>query len=175
MNVSVFPLSRPLLPKWSVVCVVRNQVQDLMRWMREAMEFQSQNWELLIVDLGSSDGSVELVKSIEEMDPRIRSVNSTSSEWLKSLKSASHRTLGDYIIVQLPGKNLPNLDDLDSQIIDHEIDLLDLSEMGDYPWPVCKRGFWIQSSAEAAAHQPYHALIPWLLSEGAVVGKWCEH
>ena len=175
MSAIAFPVSRPLLPKWSVVCVVRNQVQDLMKWMREAMAFKSQNWEMLIVDLGSHDGTHELVTAIQQMDPRIRSLNPTSPEWLNSLKTASNRTLGDFIVVQLPGKSLPNIDELDGQRIDQEIDLLDLSEMGDYPWPVCRRGFWIQSSVDAAEHQAYQGIIPWLLSEGAIVGKWCEH
>lgn len=156
-----------ILPKLSIVCVINNQAQDLMKWMRQAMESASQDWELVIADVQSMDGGHELAQAMEKMEPRIRLLPQSKEHWLTVLRQATDRTLGDFVVVQLPGSDLPDLELLTSSSFDDQADVVDISLAGGGAWPACRRGYWIQSAIDAAAHQPSDQIIEMLIQEGA--------
>lgn len=158
-----------MLPKLSIVCVIKNQAQDLMRWMRQAMESSSQEWELVIADTQSVDGGRELALAMEKMEPRIRLLPRSNQHWLTVLRQAADRTLGDFVVVLLPGSDLPDLDKLTSSLFDYSSDVVDITHAGGGSWPACRRGYWIQSALDAAAHQPPDQIFEMLLQEGAKV------
>lgn len=158
-----------MLPKWSIVCVVSNQAQDLMRWMRKAMESQSCDWEIVVADAGSSDGSRELLAAMCGMEPRIRVLPRSDEHWLTVLRQAAERTLGEFVIVQFPGADLPDLDQLSCHRFDRTADVVDIRQIGGGDWPACRRGAWIHSAIDAAAYQPPEQIAGMLAEEGARV------
>lgn len=163
------PIQTAMLPEWSIVCVVHNQANDLMQWMRQAMSSKSDKWEMIIADADSSDGSRELAMAVASMDPRIRVLPRSRDHWLTILKQATERTLGDFIVVQFPGTGLPDLDTLSGQSFDRNGDIVDLRQVGGSAWPACRRGFWMQSAIEAASHQLPEQIAGVLSKEGAKV------
>ena len=59
----------------SVVIPLYNEVEvipELGRRLRDALEKLGRSWEVVIVDDGSSDGSFDALRSIQEADPRFR-------------------------------------------------------------------------------------------------------
>ena len=156
-----------MLPKWSIVCVVHNQAQDLMRWMRKAMESRSSDWEIVVADAGSSDGTSELLGAICNMEPRIRMLPRSDDHWLTVLRQATERTLGEFVIVQFPSADLPDLDQLSGHRFDRLADVVDIRQIGGGVWPACRRGQWIHSAIDAAAYQPPEQIAGMLAEEGA--------
>jgi glycosyltransferase involved in cell wall biosynthesis len=68
-------VSTPLKPEISVVIPVYNEadnVDDLHRELTAALEPMGRPYEVLIVDDGSTDATLERLLSIEERDPRVR-------------------------------------------------------------------------------------------------------
>ena len=169
LDTVVAPSQTPMLPEWSIVCVVHNQAQDLMRWMRQAMSAKSDNWEMIIADAASNDGTRELALAVSAMDPRIRVLPRSRDHWLNILRHATERTLGDFILVQFPGTELPDLDVLTSQSFDRQGDIVDLRQIGGCAWPACRRGYWMQSAIDAASHQLPEQISYILAGEGARV------
>ena len=165
------PRQSSFLPQWSIVCVVRNQAQDLQRWMRQAMQSKDGGWEMIIADAGSTDGSFELAAALTSMEPRIRLLPKSNAPWLEVLRQAADHTLGDFVLVQFPGAPLPNLDCLATQVFDRTADVVDVGHTDMVGWPACRRGYWIHSAIDAAAHQPADKLTQWLAQEGARVAK----
>ena len=161
------PSQTSMLPEWSIVCVVHNQAKDLMLWLRQAMSAKSNNWEMIIADVDSNDGSRELALAVSAMDPRIRVLPRSRGHWLNILRQATGRTLGDFILVQFPGTELADLDVLTSQSFDRQGDVVDLRQIGGCAWPACRRGYWMQSAIDAASHQLPEQIASILVSEGA--------
>lgn len=63
--------------RYSVVVPVYNEVEnlsELYRRVREVMEGLGEPWELVLVDDGSSDGSVEQIRQLAQSDSRVRPV-----------------------------------------------------------------------------------------------------
>lgn len=63
--------------RYSVVVPVYNEVEnlsELYRRVREVMEGLGEPWELVLVDDGSSDGSVEQIRQLAHSDSRVRPV-----------------------------------------------------------------------------------------------------
>ncbi|MBN2306045.1 MAG: glycosyltransferase family 2 protein [Anaerolineae bacterium] len=65
-------------PKISIVAPVFNEqgnIETLHRRIVEVMESTGESWELVIVNDGSRDGSVDELRSVRERDARVRVVN----------------------------------------------------------------------------------------------------
>ncbi|MGD2155891.1 MAG: glycosyltransferase family 2 protein [Anaerolineales bacterium] len=65
------------MPTFSVVAPIYNEIQNMpefYRRVREVLESTGESWELVLVDDGSTDGSVDLLYELEEKDSRIRTV-----------------------------------------------------------------------------------------------------
>lgn len=175
MSLAVSPASTPnplrsaVLPEWSVVCVVNNQAKDLMNWLRQAMSAQNGNWEMIIADVDSTDGSRELAMAIASMEPRVRVLPRSRDHWLTILRHATERTLGEFVLVQFPGTNLPDLDVLTGPSFDRAGDIVDVRQVGGSAWPACRRGHWMRSAIDAASHQLPEQISQVLAIEGAKV------
>lgn len=64
-------------PVVSVIAPVYNEkdsLHELYRRVSEVMNSQSDTWELVLVDDGSTDGSTEIMRELARQDPRIRPV-----------------------------------------------------------------------------------------------------
>ncbi len=67
----------PNLPKYSVVAPIYNEidcVQEFHRQVSAAMETLHENWELVLVDDGSTDGSTYAIREIAKKDIHVRPV-----------------------------------------------------------------------------------------------------
>ena len=65
-------------PVYSIVAPVYNEAGNLRRFyqeVRRALESTGESWELLIVNDGSSDGSLELMLELSEEDARVRVIS----------------------------------------------------------------------------------------------------
>jgi dolichol-phosphate mannosyltransferase len=64
-------------PVFSIVTSVFNEAKtlsELYRRVRETMDRTGEDWELILVDDGSVDGSVDIIHQFAERDPRVRPV-----------------------------------------------------------------------------------------------------
>jgi polyisoprenyl-phosphate glycosyltransferase len=64
-------------PVFSIVTSIFNEAKtlpELYRRVSETMDRTGEGWELILVDDGSLDGSVELIRQLAEQDPRVRPV-----------------------------------------------------------------------------------------------------
>lgn len=156
-----------MLPHWSFLCVVRDQVGDLFEWSRAALSSANGDWELIIADIGSTDGTRELATSLAEMDPRIRVLASPCQDWLKVSEMACDRSLGDFLVIQLPNMPLPDLDLLNTAVFDRHADLLDLDQVGGCGLPACRRGTWIRNALASLRAGTAERLCEHLVGQGA--------
>ena len=64
-------------PTFSIIAPIFNEKDNLpvlIARIRDVMETTGEPWELILVDDGSTDGSTELIRSLAQQEPRIRSV-----------------------------------------------------------------------------------------------------
>jgi polyisoprenyl-phosphate glycosyltransferase len=69
---------QPLKKKYSMVIPVFNEVEnlpELYRRLKAITEKARESWEWIFINDGSTDGSLELLKSLRKSDPRIRIVD----------------------------------------------------------------------------------------------------
>lgn len=66
-----------ILSKISVIIPVFNRVHCLLNTVDSIIKQEYQNWELILVDDGSTDGSIDLINSIAERDQRVRLIRRT--------------------------------------------------------------------------------------------------
>ncbi len=66
-----------MTPKYSIIAPIYNEVEnipELYRRIREVMDSTDEPWELVVVDDGSTDGSVDLIRDLADDDARLRPV-----------------------------------------------------------------------------------------------------
>ncbi len=64
-------------PRFTVIAPIFNEVEnipELYQRTRDVMARTDEPWELILVDDGSTDGSVALIRTLAENDPRVRPV-----------------------------------------------------------------------------------------------------
>ena len=64
-------------PTFSIIAPIFNEKDNLpilYARIRDVMESTKEPWELILVDDGSTDGSTELIRSLAQQDPRVRSI-----------------------------------------------------------------------------------------------------
>lgn len=73
--------------KVNILLSTYNGEQYLAEQVKSIQEQTYQEWELLIRDDGSSDGTVELIKQLAKRDPRIHFINENHIENVGVIKS----------------------------------------------------------------------------------------
>ncbi len=64
-------------PKYSIIAPVFNEVENLpilYKRVKEVMDTTGEEWELLLIDDGSKDGSTEIIRDLAKRDPCVRPV-----------------------------------------------------------------------------------------------------
>jgi glycosyltransferase involved in cell wall biosynthesis len=64
-------------PKYSIIAPIYNELgslPELYPRITEVMEKTGEDWELILVDDGSRDGSTEIIRKLAQADPRVRPV-----------------------------------------------------------------------------------------------------
>jgi len=84
-------------PKISVIMPVYNAEAFLHRSIDSVINQVYQNWELLIVDDGSSDRSVEVCRAYEQQDERIRLLCNQHGGTARTRNTAIDQAQGEYI------------------------------------------------------------------------------
>lgn len=81
----------------SVICTVKNGEKTISKTIDSIINQTYNNWELVIVDDGSTDKTVDLIKYYEISDDRIKLIESKSIGRGKALNLAIENTDGTYI------------------------------------------------------------------------------
>lgn len=84
-------------PLISILTPFKNTEQYLTNCIESIINQSYTNWELLIVDDSSTDGSYNLVRSFAEKDPRIKLFKNTGSGIIDALRLGFNESSGDYI------------------------------------------------------------------------------
>ncbi len=84
-------------PLISILTPFKNTEQYLTNCIESIINQSYTNWELLIVDDSSTDGSYNLVKSFAEKDPRIKLLKNTGSGIIDALRLGFNESSGAYI------------------------------------------------------------------------------
>ena len=64
-------------PIFSIIAPIYNELKnipELYPRVRDVMDQTSENWELILVDDGSTDGSTDLIRELASRDERVRPV-----------------------------------------------------------------------------------------------------
>jgi dolichol-phosphate mannosyltransferase len=64
-------------PIYSIIAPIYNEtgnIQELYRRLREVLDSTGEDWELILIDDGSTDDSADLIRQYADQDPRIRPV-----------------------------------------------------------------------------------------------------
>lgn len=64
-------------PKFSIIAPIYNELENLPELyprIREVMDATGEDWELILVDDGSRDGSTDVIRKLAQTDPRVRPV-----------------------------------------------------------------------------------------------------
>ncbi len=85
-------------PRTSVLTVVRNDKDGLLRTVESARKQSQSDWELLIKDGNSTDGTAELALSLSEEDPRIRLVEGRDRNLYDAMNIALAAATGEYVL-----------------------------------------------------------------------------
>jgi len=86
-----------MVPLISIVMTVYNRERYLAKAINSILAQTQKNFELLIWDDGSTDGSVEIAKNYEERDRRVHVVVAEHLGQGKALKAAIAETRGTYV------------------------------------------------------------------------------
>lgn len=86
------------MTQFSIVVPVYNSEQYLNRCIRSVLSQGYQNWELLLVDDGSSDGSGALLESFRETDPRIRVFHQENRGQYHARRTGIRHAGGEYLL-----------------------------------------------------------------------------
>ncbi len=81
----------------SVVVPVLNRVTFIGNAIEKVMEGTLQDFEIIVVDNGSTDGTFELVQEIAERDPRVRLLRGTGTSIASALNNGIRAARGKYI------------------------------------------------------------------------------
>lgn len=68
-------------PKVSVVTTTYNDIENLKRILAEVKKQTYPNIEHIIVDGGSTDGTVDLLKELEEKEPGLHFLDVGKGQW----------------------------------------------------------------------------------------------
>ena len=87
----------PIKPKYSVYIVSHNYGHYVEQAIQSVFEQTESNWELLLIDDGSTDSTSEIFKKYEK-DSRIRTFNTNGIGLNAVCNFALNEALGDFII-----------------------------------------------------------------------------
>ena len=87
-----------MTPTFTILTPVRNRITSLDRTLHSVVNQLSQNWELLIIDGHSDDGSFELARKYSLMDPRIRLFQQQPEGVYQALNFGIQQARGRYIV-----------------------------------------------------------------------------
>jgi glycosyltransferase involved in cell wall biosynthesis len=86
-------------PMVSVVMTAYNEQEHIRTSISAIQEQSYDNWELVIVDDGSCDGTLDVVRSMATRDSRLRVYRSSHGGRAQALNIALAHTQGDYVAI----------------------------------------------------------------------------
>lgn len=87
--------------KLSLLSAVRDEALYIREMIESAVRQDHQNWELLLVDDGSSDGTAEIIEGIAASDPRVVLVDRQAAQGkVSAFNRAYAASTGDVICIQ---------------------------------------------------------------------------
>ena len=85
-------------PKVSVIMAAFNEEDCIENSLKSLINQTYKNWELIIIDDGSSDRTLEIIQRFQDLDDRVFLYSNPQNSGLaQSLNSAVEKTDGDYI------------------------------------------------------------------------------
>lgn len=85
------------LPKLSIITVVKNHSEGLQKTVASAVSQTFPDWELLILDGSSTDGTLEIAQSLSDIDSRIKIISKSDAGIYDAMNIGLMRASGDFI------------------------------------------------------------------------------
>ncbi|HVA15185.1 MAG TPA: glycosyltransferase, partial [Stellaceae bacterium] len=93
-------------PLVSVNCFCKNRISTIRRCVESVLNQTYGNWEFVVQDGASTDGTLELLQDYARRDPRIKIVSEPDSGPAEAYWKVMHRCEGDYIATCLSDEEL---------------------------------------------------------------------
>ncbi len=122
-------------PKFSIIVPVYNSESTIRRCSSSILNQNYDNFEVVFIDDGSSDGSYELLKCFEKNDSRVKVIHKEKNESLLCARITGMRNaIGEYIVFVDSDDYLSNdaLAVLNNKLDENDVDIL---EYGYYEEP----------------------------------------
>ncbi len=88
-------------PRFSVVMPVYNRESSVRHAIQSILDQTVDDWELIVVDDGSTDGTADVVRQFSDKDSRIRLFNNKKNRGISYTRNKGNREArGDIIVVQ---------------------------------------------------------------------------
>jgi predicted O-linked N-acetylglucosamine transferase (SPINDLY family)/glycosyltransferase involved in cell wall biosynthesis len=94
------------VPLVSVICFCKNRVSIIRRCIESVLNQSYENWEFVVQDGASTDGTLELLRDYAHRDPRIKIVSEPDSGPAEAFWKVLQRCEGDYIATCLSDEEL---------------------------------------------------------------------
>src|SRR5690625_519263 len=85
------------MPDISIICTVKNGEKTIKETLKSVIDQTLKNWEFIIVDDGSEDNTLNILKTIEKTDARFKIVKTSGIGRGKALNLALHYSKGKYV------------------------------------------------------------------------------
>jgi glycosyltransferase involved in cell wall biosynthesis len=83
--------------KVSVICTAKNAECTIERALNSILHQEFQDWELVVVDDGSSDGTADVVSAVAQADPRVRIIPTGGVGRGRALNLALKEAQADFV------------------------------------------------------------------------------
>ena len=88
---------QPVFPLVSIITPVYNAEKYLKTCIDSVLKQTYTNWELILVNDGSTDGSLDIIKQYAQLDVRIKYIDKINEGPSLSRKSGTEQAKGKYI------------------------------------------------------------------------------
>ena len=89
-----------MIHKVSFIIPVYNEVKTVKRAIQDILDLEIKNKEIIIIDNGSTDGSVDIIKSYESYEDIFIFLKKSNTGYGSSIKKAFEMSSGKYAYIQ---------------------------------------------------------------------------
>jgi glycosyltransferase involved in cell wall biosynthesis len=125
------------LPKLSIITVVKNHREGLQKTVASAISQTFPDWELLILDGSSTDGTLEIAESLSVIDSRVKIISRSDAGIYDAMNIGLMQAAGDFVWFMNAGDTFYN-----KEVTSHAVD-----KMHDTSFGLLIGGYEVKSSS----------------------------